>query len=85
MNEAFKAQSDTSDIFGITFSYSSIDGQHNQVLGKYTKDAECIKKDILDNVNNIVQFMEIGPFNLIIGKYKEKLKQFEAHLETFAR
>lgn len=52
-----------------------------ECVDKYTKDAECIKKDILDNIQNIVQYMELGPFNLIIGKYREKLKQFESYLE----
>ena len=42
-------------------------------LDRYIKDALSIKRDILDNIDNIVKNMEMGPFNIILSKYGEKI------------
>ena len=49
-------------------------------LDRYIKDALSIKRDILDNIENIVKNMEMGPFNIILSKYGEKIGLVEQNL-----
>ena len=49
------------------------------------RDVESIKRDIVENIQNIVEGMEMAPFKVIIGKYKEKLEVFQNLLEEYKK
>ncbi|CAD8066986.1 unnamed protein product [Paramecium sonneborni] len=47
------------------------------VVSQQINDLQNIKKDILENVENIITQMDIAPFKIIINKYNEKLRAFQ--------
>ncbi|CAK75540.1 unnamed protein product (macronuclear) [Paramecium tetraurelia] len=47
------------------------------VVSQQINDLQNIKKDILENVENIITQMDVAPFKIIINKYNEKLRSFE--------
>ncbi|CAD8057636.1 unnamed protein product [Paramecium primaurelia] len=50
------------------------------VVTQQINDLQNIKKDIMENVDNIITQMDVAPFKIIINKYSEKLKAFESTL-----
>ncbi|CAD8142646.1 unnamed protein product [Paramecium pentaurelia] len=50
------------------------------VVTQQINDLQNIKKDIMENVDNIITQMDVAPFKIIINKYSEKLKSFEITL-----
>ncbi|CAD8067719.1 unnamed protein product [Paramecium sonneborni] len=50
------------------------------IVTQQINDLQNIKKDIMENVDNIITQMDVAPFKIIINKYSEKLKAFEITL-----
>ncbi|CAD8063792.1 unnamed protein product [Paramecium sonneborni] len=50
------------------------------IVTQQINDLQNIKKDIMENVDNIITQMDVAPFKIIINKYSEKLKAFETTL-----
>ena len=44
-----------------------------QNLSQYIKDIISIRRDVMENLENIISSMEMIPFSVILNKYGEKL------------